>query len=93
MNNKKKIKPEELKNYLKIHGLKVAGTKIGLIVRVFAASEHGVQVIKPEVEIETGTAKLAVNFIKKKLKVLKSYDKQPVILLIFLFKQYYLLAG
>ena len=80
------MKAEELKNYLKIRGLKVIGTKIEFIVREFAASELGVQVIKPEVEIETGTGKLAVNFIKKKLKVLKDYDKQPVTLLNFLFK-------
>ena len=80
------MKAEELNNYLKIHGLKVIGTKIELIVRVFAASEQGVQVSKPEVEIETSTGKLAVNFIQKKLKVLKGYDKQPVTLLNFLFK-------
>ena len=65
------MKAEELKNYLKIRGLKVVGTKIELIVRVFAASEHGVQVIKSEVEIETGTGKLEVNFIKKKIKSFK----------------------
>ena len=59
------MKAEELNNYLKIRGLKVIGTKIELIVRVFAASEQGVQVIKQDVEIETGTAKLVVNFIKK----------------------------
>ena len=35
-----------------------------LIVRVFADSEKGVQLIKPDLEIETGTGKLAVNFIK-----------------------------
>ena len=80
------MKAEELNNYFKIHGLKVIGTKIELIVRVFAASEQGVQVIKQEVEIETGTAKLAVNFIKKKLKVLKGYDKQPITVLNFLLK-------
>ena len=80
------MKAEELKNYLKIRGLKVIGTKIELIVRVSAASEQGVQVKKPEVEIETGTGKLAVNFMQNKLKVLKGYDKQPVTLLNFLFK-------
>ena len=59
------MKVEELKNYLKIRGLKVIGTKKELIVRVFADSENGVQLIKPDVEIETGTGKLAiVNFIK-----------------------------
>ena len=35
-----------------------------LIVRVFADSENGVQLIKPDVEIKTGTGTLAVNFIK-----------------------------
>ena len=58
------MKVEELKNYLKICGLKVIGTKKELIVRVFADSENGVQLIKPDLEIETGTGKLAVNFIK-----------------------------
>ena len=47
------MKVEELKNYLKIRGLKVTGTKIELVARVFAASENGVQPVKTAVEIES----------------------------------------
>ena len=47
-----KMKVEELKNYLKIRGLKVTGTKKKeLVARVFAASENGVQPVKTAVEI------------------------------------------
>ena len=35
---------EELKNYLRIRGLKVNGRKDELVARVFAASEYGVKV-------------------------------------------------
>ena len=45
-----KMKVEELKNYLKIRGLKVTGTKKELVARVFAASENGVQPVKTTVE-------------------------------------------
>ena len=48
-----KMKVEELKNYLKIRGLKVTGTKKELVTRVFAASENGVQPVKTAVEIES----------------------------------------
>ena len=48
-----KMKVEELKNYLKMRGLKVTGTKKELVARVFAASENGVQPVKTAVEIES----------------------------------------
>ena len=43
-----KVKVKELKNHLKIRGLKVTGTKKKkeLVARVFAASENGVQSVK-----------------------------------------------
>ena len=44
------MKVEELKNYLKIRGLKVTGKK-KLVARVFAASKNGVQPVKTESEI------------------------------------------
>ena len=47
------LKVEELKNYLKIRGLKVTGTKKELVAWVFAASENGFQPIKTAVEIES----------------------------------------
>ena len=37
-----KIKVEKLKNYLKIHDLKVTGTKKEFVAQVFAASEDRV---------------------------------------------------
>ena len=37
-----KMSLEELKNYLRIRGLKVNGTENELVARVFAASENGV---------------------------------------------------
>ena len=46
------MKVEELKNYLKIRGLKVTETKKELVVRVFASSGNGVQPVKSVVEIE-----------------------------------------
>ena len=49
-----KMKVEELKNYLKICGLKVTGTKKKeLVASVFAASENGVQPVTTAVEIES----------------------------------------
>ena len=47
------MKVEELKNFLKIGGLKVTGTKKELVVLAFAASENGFQPVKTEVEIES----------------------------------------
>ena len=46
-----KMKVEELKNYLKIRGLKVTWTKKELVVQVFAASENGIQLVKLAVEM------------------------------------------
>ena len=43
---------EELKNYLRICGLKVNGRKNELVARVFAASENGVKPIKTAAEVE-----------------------------------------
>ena len=43
---------EELKNYLRIRGLKVNGRNIELVARLFAASENNVKPIKTAVEVE-----------------------------------------
>ena len=59
------MKVEELKNYLKIRGLKVTETKKELVVRVFAASGNGVQPVKSVVEIEPD---LVTNY-KNKLEI------------------------
>ena len=42
----------ELKNYLRIRGLKVNERKNELVARVFAASENGVKLIKTAVEVK-----------------------------------------
>ena len=63
-----KMKVEELKNYLKIRGLKVTGIKKELIARVFAASENGVQPVKAAVEIESHLSLIT----KKNLKLMIS---------------------
>ena len=47
-----KMSLAELKNYLRICGLKVNGRKNELVARVFAASENGVKPIKTAVEVE-----------------------------------------
>ena len=47
-----KMEVEELKKYLKIRGVKVAGTKRELVARVFTASGNGVQLAKIAVEIK-----------------------------------------
>ena len=44
---------EELKNYLRIRGLKVNGRKNNLVAKVFATSEKDVEPIKIAVEVET----------------------------------------
>ena len=54
-----------LKNYLKIRGLKVTGTKKELVARVFAASENGVQPVNTAVEIESHL----ITDYKNKLKI------------------------
>ena len=43
---------EELKNYLRIRGLKVNWRQNELVAKVFAASENGVKQIKTAVEVE-----------------------------------------
>ena len=43
---------EELKNYLRIRGLKVNGRNFELVARLFAASENNVKPIKIAVEVE-----------------------------------------
>ena len=57
-----KMSLEELKNYLRIRGLKVNGRKNELIARVFAASENGVKTIKTAVEVE---ANLKIEYLAK----------------------------
>ena len=59
------MKVEELRNYLKIRGLKVTGTKKELVARVFAASENGVQPVKTAMEIESNL----ITEYKSKLKM------------------------
>ena len=43
---------EELKNYLRIRGLKLNERNIELVARLFAASENNVKPIKTAVEVE-----------------------------------------
>ena len=43
---------EELKNYLRICGLKINGRKHELVARVFAASENSVKPIKTAIVVE-----------------------------------------
>ena len=47
-----KLSVEELKNYLRIRGLKVKGKKNQQMAKVFAASENGLKPIKTAVETE-----------------------------------------
>ena len=47
-----KLNIDELKNYLKIRGLKVGGRKKELVARVFAAQENDVKPVKTAVEVE-----------------------------------------
>ena len=61
----KKMKVEELKNYLKIRGLKVTGTKKELAGQVFTDNENGVKPVKTAVEIESD---LTTDY-KNKLKI------------------------
>ena len=60
-----KMNVEELKNYLRIRGLKVNGRKSELVARVFCASESGIKPVKTAVEIE---ADLKAEY-EKKLKL------------------------
>ena len=47
-----KLNMEELKNYLKIHGLKVKGRKKELVARVFNVQENDMKPVKTTVEVE-----------------------------------------
>ena len=47
-----KMSLEELKNHLRIRGLKVNGRKSEVVARVLAASENGIKTIKTAVEVE-----------------------------------------
>ena len=60
-----KMKVEGLKNYMKMRGLKVTGTKQELVARVFAASENGVQPVKTVVELES----YLITHYKNKVKI------------------------
>ena len=40
------MKVEELKNFLRLHGLKVSGRKEELVARVFVAIENNVQIVQ-----------------------------------------------
>ena len=57
-----KLKIEELKNYLRLCGLKVTGNKVESVARVFAAIENAVQPVKTAVEVET---ELEVEYMAK----------------------------
>ena len=59
------MKVDGLKNYMKIRGLKVTGTKKELVARVFAASENGVQPVKTVVELESDL----ITHYKNKVKI------------------------
>ena len=47
-----KMSLEELKNHLRIRGLKVNGRKNEVVARVLATSENGIKTIKTAVEVE-----------------------------------------
>ena len=47
-----KMKCDELKQYLRLRGLKVTGRKQELVARVFSASENNVKPIKTAEEVE-----------------------------------------
>jgi len=58
------MKVEELKDFLKLRGLKVSGRKVELVARVFAASENNVPLVKTAVEV---VSELAKKYAKKLL--------------------------
>ena len=60
-----KMKVEELKNFLKIHGLKVTKTKKELVARLFAASKNGVQPVKTAVKIESDLKSLISQYLTR----------------------------
>ena len=47
-----KMKVEELKNFLRLHGLTVSGKKEELVARAFVAIENNVQVVQTAEEVE-----------------------------------------
>ena len=47
-----KMSLEEVKNHLRIRGLKVNGRKNEVVARVLAAIENGIKTIKTAVEVE-----------------------------------------
>ena len=47
----------ELKNYLKVHGLKISGNKNELVACVFPAVEKNVLLVKTAVEVEENLKK------------------------------------
>ena len=60
-----KMHVNELKNYLKICGLKISGNKNKLVARVFSAMENNVMSVKTAVEVEEDLKK----GYEKKLRV------------------------
>ena len=52
-----KMKVDELKNFLRLRGLKVSGRKADLVARVFVAAENNVPVVKTAEEVEKEIAK------------------------------------
>ena len=47
-----KMDVNELKNYLKVHGLKISGNKYQLVARLFSAIENNVMPVKTAVQVE-----------------------------------------
>ena len=60
-----KMHVNELKNYLKVRGLKISGNKNELVARVFSAIENNVLPVKTAVEVEEDLEKE----YEKKLRV------------------------
>ena len=52
-----KMKVEELKNFLRLRGLKVSGKKEELVARAFVAIENNVQVVQTAEEVEAALGK------------------------------------
>ena len=47
-----KVHVNELRNYLKVRGLKISGNKNELFARVFSAMENNIMPVKTAVEVE-----------------------------------------
>ena len=60
-----KMHVNELKNYLKVRGLKISGNKNELVAPVFSAIENNVMPVKTAVEVEEDSKKE----YEKKLRV------------------------